>query len=287
MTYVYSAFGLLAVAAAALLAWLGDARGAVAAAVVAAAAFVFRGPGGRPSAASPRRGWVGFVALAGGMSLMIASLVPVLVLAALFVFKVVMNVRLMRALSRMTVDASASPETMPGADDALLREFMSAGFTPVASHRCTPLGRPITVTVLLDRRQDRVALVTDRVWQVASQFGRRWLVTTNSGLSPLPADVLRQEIPDGRPQELIDAHHAVLEQLESRGVHADRFENAAHAAHSAREMERHAISFLAHASLLTAVRLEVATRPADPRLDSGSAASHRVDAWLRSVASGQ
>jgi hypothetical protein len=283
MTYVFVLFGVLAAAAAGLLAWLGDGRGAAAAVMIAVAAFGFRGPGGNPRAISARRWWLLSAVFAAGVAVLIWSSVPLVILVALFIAKVLVNLRLLRNLGRMTVEPQPGVETMPGAVP-LAQEFTAAGFEAIGSHRCRPAGLTISVTVMLGSQRDRVALVTDRVWQVASRFGRRWLVTSNSGLSPLPADVMRQEIPEGRPHALVQAHDAALDVLRARGLQPDQLRDPTDALEAARDLERHAIAFLRHCSLQTAVGIEMSTRPSGPPLDSGNSASARIDAWMQSSA---
>jgi hypothetical protein len=55
-------------------------------------------------------------------------------------------------------------------------------------------------------------------WQVVSRFGARSLVTSNSSVVPLPAEVLRQQVAGGRPAEIIRAHDAALTLLSGRAV---------------------------------------------------------------------
>ena len=126
---------------------------------------------------------------------------------------------------------------------AFVQQFSAEGFRVCGSYRFHTGGRPVVMTVRAGPRSDRVAVVTDKVLYVASRFGRRSVVTTNSAAAPLPADVLRQHVAGG-PVELVRAHDAALTLLDRHSIHPDVFASDAEALQTVREMEERALAFI-------------------------------------------
>jgi hypothetical protein len=185
-------------------------------------------------------------------------------------------------LQPVDVDPSAavSDAVMPGAEP-LVQELSSRGFRTIGGHRCRPGGRTIITTVMVGPECDRMALVTDRVWEVASRFDSRWLVTINIATAPLPSDVLRQEVGGGAPSDVARAHQAALELLAGSSLRPDRFSTDAEVLTSALAMERRAIEFVRKASLATSLRMQIQGPPAGMLRGGDRATGRRVDAWLR------
>jgi len=123
--------------------------------------------------------------------------------------------RFERRLPRRGAEPAGPNEVMPGARD-FVADFEVAGFRRLGGFRWALRGRLVIETVLAPVGRDRYTIVTDRVLELASRFGDRTLITTNSGRAPVPADVLRQWVRSGTPSELLRAHEGALDRLAER-----------------------------------------------------------------------
>lgn len=201
--------------------YLGDTRGSVAAIIVAASALIFlRARGGDPR--FRQRYWVGIGLLGGGLAIL-GFPIGVIAgsLAGLFVLQLLMNAFVARKIGQITLEALDHPEVMPAAED-FVQQFSAEGFRGCGSYRFRLGSRPVILTVMAGPEDDRLAVVTDKVLQISSRFGRRSVITMNSAVSPLPADVLRQQVA-GSPAELVRAHEAALTLLNRHSIRPDVF----------------------------------------------------------------
>ena len=276
------AFGVacgLALAAAATMLYLGDIRGSVAAVIVAASALVFLlTQSGNPK--FRRRYWVG-LGLLGAAMVILGFPIGVVAgaLAAFFALQLLINVVVARKIGRITLERLDHPAVMPGAEE-FARQFTAEGFRTCGSYRFHIGGRPVVLTVMAGPKSDRLAVVTDKVLQVSSRFGARSVVTTNSAVAPLPADVLRQHVAGG-PAELVRAHDAALTLLDRHSLRPDIFADDTEALQAVREMEERALAFIGRVSLSTALRMETeGASHARPLADDARSLS-RIHAWTR------
>jgi hypothetical protein len=281
MTFIFRILGVVALTGAAILALFGDSRGAVAAVLVAGGAFL-SSPGA--SLGDQNRAWLGLALICGGIATLVGSLTVAIVLLGLVVMlRVVATLLSWRVVSRARFEAVAPGAVMAGAEQAVA-EFTSAGFENIGGHRVQLGSRPIVVTALLHPDADRMAFATDRVWQVTSRYGHRWLVTSNSGVAPLPATVLRQRLDGGRPADLVLAHARGVGMLRARGVEPDRFASAVEALQAARELEQRAIDFMKRRVARTAMMVELSSAADGPLVEGNSRSLARIDSWLNAAA---
>jgi hypothetical protein len=275
---VFLAFGLAAFVASGMLLYLGDARGSVAAVIVAASALIFW----RARSGDPRlrqRHWLGLGLVATGMVILGFPIGVVAgALAALFVLQLLLNAVVARQVGRITLERLDHPLVMAGAED-FVQQFSAEGFRPCGSYRFHTAGKTVVMTIMAGPRSDQLAVVTDKVLQITSRFGTRSVVTTNSAVAPVPADILRQHV-DGGPGELVRAHGTALTLLERHSIRPDVFASDAEALHAVREMEERALAFIGKASLRTALRME--TEGASPArlLGDDPQSLSRINSWL-------
>jgi hypothetical protein len=270
------ASGLVALVAAGVLFHLGDIRGSIAAAAVAASCLMFLG---RETLQSPLHRLV--IGLLAGGFLMLGLPISVILGAviALVSLQLVANVVVARHLGGVTLERLADPAVMAGAEE-LVRQFFTEGFRMIGSYRVHTHGRLVILTVMIGAERDRLAVVTDKVWQTVSLFGSRSLLTTNSALSPLPSNILRQQVVDGRPPAIIRAHDAALTLL---GRHSHRpyvFASDHEALEALQEMEERALAFVRGASLTTGLPTPADRTTRAQLLRDDSHSLTRINAWL-------
>jgi hypothetical protein len=231
----------------------------------------------------PPRIWLGLGLLGIGLTILGFSIAVVAgALLALFALQLVANVVVARNVGRIRLEPLDHPAVMPGAED-LVQQFSAAGFRAVGAYRFRVAGRPIILTVLIGPERDRIAAVTDKTWQVVSRFGTRSLVTGNSAVAPLPADVLRQQVAGGGPAEIIGAHDAALTLLNRRSRQPDVFATETEVLEAVRQMEMRALAFVGQASLRTALRVETRGASGTRVLGDDPHSLHRLDAWFSST----
>jgi hypothetical protein len=268
---------VVCLAAAPVLMYMGDTRGAAGAVSIGLGAALVRVSVASYPSAFPAGSWLSLALLGIGLALLGF---PVLIVAAgwlaLFVVQLMANVSLVRRIRKFTVEPRPAG-VMLGAED-LVRQFSAEGFRIIGAHCAT--GQAAIVTVMIGPGSDQLALVTDRVWEVISWFGGRPLVTINSGIAPMPPDVLRQQIAGGAPRQIVRAHGAALTLLERRALRPDVFTVEGDALEAVLALERRVLDVIATATLRTAVRIEMRipyhTRP----LADDPASQDRITAWL-------
>jgi hypothetical protein len=272
------AFGLAAAVASGILLVLGDLRGAIAAGVVAVSVVVLLG--GRNIAGSSRRYWLGFGLLAGSYVILGFPLGVVGGgLIALFALHFVANVVMARRVGRLALEPLTDPAVMEGAED-VVRQFVDAGFRAIGAFRFQIGTRPIILTVMIAPERSRLAVVTDKVWQIVSRFGKRSLVTSSSGIAPLSPEVLRQTLDGARPEDLIRAHATALTLIDGRSMRPDTFARDADAIDAVHALETRALRFIREGSLSAGLRMATPAGQRSPRLDEHAGAEDRIDAWL-------
>jgi len=270
--------GLAALVASGTLLYLGDARGSVAAAIVAASALMFwRARIGHPTFRG--RYWLGLGVLGIAM-VMLGFPIRVVAgaLAVLFALQVLVNAVVARKVGRIRLERLDHPLVMNGAGN-FVQQFSAAGFRPCGGYRFHTAGKTVVMTVMAGPQSDRLAVVTDKVLQIASRFGTRSMVTANSAVAPLPPDVLRQHVAGG-PVELVRAHDAALTLLERHSIRPDVFASDTEALHAVREMEERALAFIGQVSLRTALRMETEGASSSRRLDDDAHSSSRIKYWI-------
>jgi hypothetical protein len=259
--------------------FLGDTRGSVAAAIVAVSVLTFLGL--RTSDPNlPRRHWLGLGLLGSAMVILgfpIGVVAGLLVL--LFVLQLLLTVVIAHKVGRITLERLDHPAVMPGAEE-LVQQFSAEGFRLLGAYRFQSGGKLVVLTVMVGRKRDRLAVVTDRVWQVASRFGRRSLVTTSSAVSPLPPDVLRQQVAGGRPAELVRAHDSALTLLRDHSCRPDLFASDEEALHAVREMEERALAFIGKVALRAAWRIQTAPALQTRLLGNDAHSLGRINGWI-------
>jgi hypothetical protein len=272
------ACALAALVASATMLYLGDARGSVAAIIVAGSALTFaRTRAGDPSVR--RRHWLGFGLLGSGL-LILGFPIGVVTgsFVVLFALQLLLNTVVARRVGQITLERLDLPAVMPGAGH-FVQQFSDEGFRLCGSYRFRAGGHLVFLTVMAGPQSDRLAVVTDKVVQVTSRFGRRSVVTTNSAVAPVPPDVLRQYVAGG-PAELVRVHDAALALLDQHSIRPDVFANDAAAVEAVREMEERALAFIGRVSMRTALRMETegvsATRP----LGSDGHSLSRINSWI-------
>jgi hypothetical protein len=265
------------VAAAVFLALADDTRGAIAAAMIAAGVFLF--PIWARSPSFPGRHWVAFALILGGVAVLGAVLLAALVFVGLVALSLVGGMRLSRQVRAVELEQVGPDTVMKGAEESLAA-FEAEGFRRVGGHRMAFGRTVVTSTVLVGPRGDRFASVTDRVCEVASRFGDRWLITINSGLAPLPRDFLRQEVAGGSPSALIHAHESALGLLAELGLRPDRIETDSEVLEADRANDLRAVRSFANPSLRSLLRIEARRRVDEPILGDDERSRNRVEAWL-------
>jgi hypothetical protein len=268
----------LALAASGTLLYLGDARGATAAVLVAVSALTFAGAGvGHP--AFRRQYWLGVGFLAGGLVVLGFPIGIVAgAVAGVFLLQVLLNTVVSKKVGGITLQPVEHPDVMAGAED-FVRQFSAEGFRVCGSYRFETAGKQVVLTVMAGPRNDRLAVVTDKVLQISSRFGMRSVVTTNSAVAPLAADVLRQHV-EGGPVQLVRAHDAALTLLDGRSIHPDIFSTDTEALEAVREMEERALAFIGRVSLRTALRMETEAPSRARALADDARTRSRIDAWI-------
>ncbi len=191
---------------------------------------------------------------------------------------VVVTLRYQRRLPRGGPEPARPDEAMPGAE-AYISDFETAGFRRVGGYRWALRGRLVISTVLAPAALDRYAIATDRVLEVASRFGGRSLITTNSGRAPTPAEVLRQVVPGG-PADLVLAHERALDQLAGRGLRPDRFAGDAELLRYVREVEERALRGGVKVSFMALLLRGAKSGESDRELGDDVESEGCVDAWL-------
>ena len=275
----FLAGGLAALAAAGMLLYLGDTRGSIAAVIIAASALIFwRARSGDPRLR--RRYWLG-IGLLGTAAAILGFSIGIVAgsLAGLFVLQFLLNVAVARKVGRITLEPLDQPLVMAGAE-GFVQQFSAEGFRMCGSYRFHTAGKTVVMTVMAGPERDRLAVVTDKVLQITSRFGRRSVVTTNSAVAPIPAEILRQHV-DGGPIDLVRAHGAALTLLEHHSIRPDVFASDTEALHAVREMEERALAFIRNGPLRTALRME--TEGASPArlLGDDPQTLSRINAWSR------
>jgi hypothetical protein len=274
--------GAIVIAGAVLGVALGDARFALSSAIVGAGALLLGTWAWRRPTPAPAREWVALGLIAAGL-LVAGQVVPaILFLVVAFLLAVGSSRLVMRRISPSEFERVGPYEVMRGAE-TVVAEFEAAGFHRVGGYRGRiPVYRKvITATVLEGTSDDSFAVVTDRVWEVVSRFGGRWLVTTSAGLAPLPGHILRQALAGARPADLLEAHRGAVELLARRGLEADRLVGEA-ALDAARALEEDAARFISSAPLKRFVAIEARRGSEDPPLGDDGRSSRRIDVWLDS-----
>ena len=249
----FVACGLAALLASGTLLYLGDARGSIAAIIIAASAVIFwRAPSGDPRLR--RRYWLG-IGLLGTAAVVLGFPIGIVAgsLAGLFVLQLLLNAVVARKVGRITLEPLDQALVMAGAE-TFVQQFSAEGFHVCGSYRFRTAGKTVVMTVMSGPQRDRLAIVTDKVLQITSRFRSRSLVTTNSAVAPVPADILRQHV-DGGPADLVRAHGAAVMLLGRQSIHPDVFASDREALRAMREMEERALAFIRKASLRTALRM--------------------------------
>jgi hypothetical protein len=229
----------------------------------------------------PAREWLTTALLFVGIALVGSPVFALLILAAALVFQLWLS-RRMRSRISPDFEVVERNEVMPGAEDAVAA-FEAAGFrrtgayaTQVPRLRGT---RRVVVSVLTGPERDRFAIATDRIAEVVSRFGDRWLLTINSGMAPLSADKLRQIVPRGSPADLAKAHQAALDILAGRGLTPDPLVDD-DAVGAAFELERSAIAWASGLGMGKALGIEARRMTSNAVLRDDERSGRRVDEWL-------
>lgn len=165
--------------------------------------------------------------------------------------------------------------------------FEDKGFRVVGAYRVRLDQALLDVTAMLGPDRDRVVCVSyDTAWLV-SRFGDRLLVTHSYAESPVPPDVLRQEV-YGWADELEDAHRAALALLAARGLQPDPFRVEADAVKAAQELDAKFFRFNSDHLLRSLLRMyvrtwrvEITQESAEPVLADDERTRRRINAWLR------
>ena len=278
-TLLFLTFGVAALVASAMLLYLGDTRGSVAAVVVAASALIsWRTRAGDPRLR--RRYWLG-LGLVGIAMVILGFPIGVVAgsLAALFVLQLLLNAVVARKVGRITLEPLDRPLVMAGAED-FVQQFSAEDFRPCGGYRFRTAGKTVVMTVMAGPQSDRLAVITDKVLQISSRFGSRSLVTTNSAAAPVPADILRQHV-GGGPVDLVRAHAAALALLDRHSIRPDVFASDAAALHAVREMEERALAFIGKASLRTALRMAAEGASSTRLLGDDAQSLSRINSWIR------
>jgi hypothetical protein len=199
-------------------------------------------------------------------------------LAALFVLQLLLNAVVARKIGRITLEQLDQSLVMAGAED-FVQQFSDEGFRPCGSYRFHTAGKAVVMTIMAGPQSDRLAVITDKVLQISSRFGSRSLVTTNSAVAPVPADILRQHV-DGGPVDLVRAHGAALTLLHRHSIRPGIFASDAEVLHAVREMEERALAFIGKVSLRTALRMETEGTSPARRLGDDAHSLSRINTWI-------
>jgi hypothetical protein len=275
MAIIFRIFGVAAIAGAAILGVFGDWRGALAATLVGVGAFL----------SAPRRtaaqlyGWIGFAFICAGIGALASAIAAAVLFVGAVAFQFLAARRVTRALTAVEFEPVAADVVMPDATN-VVQAFSSAGFTGIGGHRFRLARREIVITVLMNAEADRMAFVTDRVWQVASRYGVRWLVTSNSGAAPVPENVLRQRLDGATPVELLRAHDIAIGTIEQDGARPDRFQDPDRALAAARALERSAIAFVSQVPLTRTVSTGILPGGERPLVGGDADSRARIERWL-------
>jgi hypothetical protein len=200
------------------------------------------------------------------------------VFAAVGAVAVLLSLRFARPLPRHGPEPAGPDEAMPGAE-GFISDFGTAGFRRVGGYRWALRGRLVISTVLAPAGMDRYAIVTDRVLEVASRFGDRMLITTNSGRAPTTVELLRQVVPAG-PADLVLAHQDALDRLSDRGLRPDRFSGDEELLRYVRAVEERALRRGVNVSFLTLLLRGAKGDESDRELRDDVESHRRIDAWL-------
>jgi hypothetical protein len=273
-------FGVTLFALAVGFAALGEPRFALSCALLSAGALLMATWAWGYPTAFPVRQWVALGILAVG--LVVAGLVWVAVafVAVLVLINLASSGLVLRRLERVEFEETGA-DAVTAAARPVVVEFESEGFQRVGGYRARiPLIRKVvTAMVLRSSEGDCFAVVTDRVWEVVSRYGSRWLITTSSGLVPLPGHMLRQALPRGRPADLVQAHRDGVSVLEGRGLEADQLADD-DVLGAARALEGQAVAHAAQAPLRRAASIETRRASDDPTLAGDDNSPRRIDDWL-------
>lgn len=262
------------VASAALL-LLRDVRGSVAAILVVASALTWL----IERLGASQRSILGIALLGAAFALLGFPIALVVgASAVLFVAPLLARVIAVRQVGRITLERLPQPAVMPGAD-VFVRLFADEGFRAIGAFRFRTAGREVILTVLAGSENDRIAVVTDKVLQVASRFGTRTLLTTNSAVAPVRGDVLRQHV-HGGPPEISRAHDTALRVVARYVQPPDIFPNDGDVMDAVRQMEERALAFIRDAPFRSALRIETATAAPASALGDDSHSLDRITAWL-------
>jgi hypothetical protein len=234
--------------------------------------------------AFPAREWVCIGVITAGAAVAGLWWFAVAFPLGVFLFNVLTGRLVMRRMGSTVFERVGPDAVMPGAEGTVA-EFEAEGFRRVGGYRARlPIWRKVVVgTVLAGPEGDRFAIVTDRVWEVVSRFGHRWLVTTSGGIVPLPNHMLRQVLARARPAELVRAHQVAFERVVATGTDPDWFADDAAVLEVALALEADAAQSVSGASLVSAVRVEAARKSDDPPLADDDLSRWRLDAWLYSA----
>jgi hypothetical protein len=233
----------------------------------------------------PTREWLATGLLFVGIALVGSPFFALAILAGAVLLQLWLS-RRMRTRISADLEVVESDEVMPGAEQAVAA-FEAAGFlrtgayaTQIPRLRGT---RRVVVSVLTGPERDRFAIATDRIVEVVSRFGDRWLLTINSGTAPLSADKLRQVVARGGPAELAAAHQTALGLVAERGLTPDPLADD-DAIDAAFELERSAIAFASGLGMGKALGMEFRRMTSDPVLRDDVRSRKRVDQWLEADA---
>lgn len=232
----------------------------------------------------PAREWVALGLIAAGFAVLGYALVAIVALVGLFLLSVISGRFVLRRMSGVEFEIVGPEVVMRGAEDAVAA-FEAAGFRRVGGYQTRlPLQRKVvTSSVLAGPDRDRFAVANDRVWEVLSRFGERWLLTTSSGVSPLPPNVLRQTLAGARPAELVAAHQTALGLLASG---PDRFDEDDAYLDAVQAHEQEVLRFVSARPTKSALGVETRRTSHDPVLGRDEVSRRRIDSWLGSRAPG-
>lgn len=234
------AFGVGALAVGAVLAFRGTYGSAVGALLVGGALVLLATwAWGYPTTAFPGREWIAIGVAAAGLMVLGRPVLDALVVTAGVALQLLSGLRVARELTETEI-ARVGPEAVLPEAKGAVAELEELGFRRAGEHSAELRENLVIFSVLGGPHADRFAVVTDRVVEVVSRFGDRWLVTSNSGIAPLPDDILRQLVVVGGPMELAAAHESALDVLAQRGIRPDRFETDGELLDSALTLEARA-----------------------------------------------
>ena len=233
----------------------------------------------------PAREWAATAMLFVGIALVGSPIFALVILAAAVGVQVWLG-RRMRSRLTTEFERLDAAEVMPGAEEAVAA-LEAAGFrrsgalaSEVPQMRGT---RRVVASVLAGPSEDRFAVATDRIVEVVSRFGDRWLLTIDSGLTPVAADKLRQVVAGATPAELAKAHQAALDLLAEKGATPDRFAGDEEAVDATLELERSAITYVAGLSMAKTLGIETRRKSSEPVLRDDERSRRRVDEWFAGV----